>query len=226
MKLDPKIRRLSDPGTAILLFFLAAFAVITACLELYLLAAGEAAVTVVLTVYAILSRRERRKRLTAYTESLVYSAENARSSTLTNFPLPMAVFRLDDSSVVWGNEMFFSIFGLASKRLDARMEELIPGFTGKWLLEGREQYPTLLDIGGRKYQLHGNLIRSDKGDENAYSGVTYWVDVTDADEIRTRFQESRPVPGIIILDNLEFVNICCRGIFNYGVILAIFQCGE
>ena len=203
LKLDPKIRRLSDPGTAILLFFLAAFAVITACLELYLLAAGEAAVTVVLTVYAILSRRERRKRLTAYTESLVYSAENARSSTLTNFPLPMAVFRLDDSSVVWGNEMFFSIFGLASKRLDARMEELIPGFTGKWLLEGREQYPTLLDIGGRKYQLHGNLIRSDKGDENAYSGVTYWVDVTDADEIRTRFQESRPVPGIIILDNLD-----------------------
>ena len=55
LKLDPKIRRLSDPGTAILLFFLAAFAVITACLELYLLAAGEAAVTVVLTVYAILN---------------------------------------------------------------------------------------------------------------------------------------------------------------------------
>ena len=203
MKNDPKIKRLADRGTAILLFFLAVFAVVTALNKLYLLAAAEGAVTVILLVFSIIAYRARRAQLAAYTEELVYQAQDARSSTLTHFPLPMAVFRLDDSCVVWGNDMFFSIFGVAAKRLDARMDELIPGFSGKWLLEGREQYPTLLDVGGRKYQLHGNLIRSEKAEEASFTGVTYWVDVTDADAIRTRFQETRPVPGIIVLDNLD-----------------------
>ncbi len=203
MKTDPKIRRLSESGMAILLFFMAVFALLTAWRGELLLAAAEGTVFVILLVFSIFARRARSQKLTSYAESLIYNGDSAKSSTLANFPLPMAVFRLDDSSVVWGNEMFFKIFGITTKRLDARMEELIPGFSGKWLLDGREQYPTLLDIGGRKYQLHGNLIRGEKGGEASFTGVTYWVDVTDAEEMRSRFQQSRPVPGIIIIDNLD-----------------------
>ena len=149
MKFDPKIKRLSDPGTGILLFFLGVFALITLYFGLPYLAAAEAAVLVILLVFSILARRSREKKLTAYTEELVYAAEDARNNTLTHFPLPMAVFRLDDSSVVWGNEMFYDIFGVSNKRLDAKMNELVPGFSGKWLVEGKEQYPALLEVGGR-----------------------------------------------------------------------------
>ena len=203
MKFDPKIKRLSDPGTGILLFFLGVFALITLYFGLPYLAAAEAAVLVILLVFSILARRSREKKLTAYTEELVYAAEDARNNTLTHFPLPMAVFRLDDSSVVWGNEMFYDIFGVPNKRLDARMNELVPGFSGKWLLEGKDQYPALLEIGGRKYRLHGNLTRNEKAGENVYTGVTYWVDVTEADEIRNRYRETRPTPAIIVLDNWD-----------------------
>ena len=203
MKFDPKIKRLSDPGTGILLFFLGVFALVTLYFGLPYLAAAEATVLVVLLIYSILARRSREKKLTAYTEELVYAAEDARNNTLTHFPLPMAVFRLDDSSVVWGNEMFYDIFGVSNKRLDARMNELVPGFSGKWLLEGRDQYPTLLEVGGRKYRLHGNLTRNEKAGENVYTGVTYWVDVTEADEIRSRYRETRPTPAIIVLDNWD-----------------------
>ena len=203
MKFDPKIKRLSDPGTGILLFFLGVFALITLYFGLPYLAAAEAAVLVVLLIYSIFARRSREKKLTAYTEELVYAAEDARNNTLTHFPLPMAVFRLDDSSVVWGNEMFYDIFGVSNKRLDARMNELVPGFSGKWLLEGKDQYPALLEVGGRKYRLHGNLTRNEKAGENVYTGVTYWVDVTEADEIRSRYRETRPTPAIIVLDNWD-----------------------
>ena len=203
MKFDPKIKRLSDPGVGILLFFLGVFALITLYFGLPYLAAAEAAVLVVLLIYSIFARRSREKKLTAYTEELVYAAEDARNNTLTHFPLPMAAFRLDDSSVVWGNEMFYDIFGVSNKRLDARMNELVPGFSGKWLLEGKDQYPALLEVGGRKYRLHGNLTRNEKAGENVYTGVTYWVDVTEADEIRSRYRETRPAPAIIVLDNWD-----------------------
>ncbi len=203
MKMDPKIKRLSDTGMGILLLFLGIFALVTLFFGLPYLAAAEGAVLVILLVYSILAHRARAKQLTAYTESLVYSAENAKSNTLAHFPLPMAVFRVDDSTVVWGNEMFYSIFGVNGKRLDAKMTDLLPGFSGKWLLEGREQYPTLLEVGGRKYQLHGNLIGSEKGDAASFTGVTYWVDMTETDDIRTRYQETRPIPAVIVLDNLD-----------------------
>ena len=203
MKMDPKIKRLSDTGMGILLLFLGIFALVTLFFGLPYLAAAEGAVLVILLVYSILAHRARAKQLTAYTESLVYSAENAKSSTLAHFPLPMAVFRVDDSTVVWGNEMFYSIFGVNGKRLDAKMTDLLPGFSGKWLLEGREQYPTLLEVGGRKYQLHGNLIGSEKGDVSSFTGVTYWVDMTETDDVRTRYQETRPIPAVIVLDNLD-----------------------
>ena len=203
MKMDPKIKRLSDTGMGILLLFLGIFALVTLFFGQPYLAAAEAAVLVILLVYSILAHRARAKQLTAYSESLIYSAEDAKSNTLTHFPLPMAVFRVDDTTVVWGNEMFYSIFGVTGKRLDAKMTDLLPGFSGKWLLEGREQYPTLLEVGGRKYQLHGNLIGSEKGDVASFTGVTYWVDMTETDDIRTRYQESRPIPAVIVLDNLD-----------------------
>ena len=201
--MDPKIKRLSDTGMGILLLFLGIFALVTLFFGQPYLAAAEAAVLVILLVYSILAHRARAKQLTAYSESLIYSAEDAKSNTLTHFPLPMAVFRVDDTTVVWGNEMFYSIFGVTGKRLDAKMTDLLPGFSGKWLLEGREQYPTLLEVGGRKYQLHGNLIGSEKGDVASFTGVTYWVDMTETDDIRTRYQESRPIPAVIVLDNLD-----------------------
>ena len=203
MKSERDLKRLSDPGLGILLFFLLVFALITLYLKQTYLAAAELTVFVILLVYTIFARRARSRLLSASMEAIAYETEDAKSNTLRNFPLPMAVFKLDDTGVVWGNEMFFSMFGVSSKRLDARMAELLPGFSGKWLLEGREQYPSVLEIGGRKYQVHGNLIRSEKAGDNAFTGVTYWVDVTESEEIRRRYQDSRPVPGIVIIDNLD-----------------------
>ncbi len=203
LKSERDLKRLSDPGLGILLFFLLVFALITLYLKQTYLAAAELTVFVILLVYTIFARRARSRLLSASMEAIAYETEDAKSNTLRNFPLPMAVFKLDDTGVVWGNEMFFSMFGVSSKRLDARMAELLPGFSGKWLLEGREQYPSVLEIGGRKYQVHGNLIRSEKAGDNAFTGVTYWVDVTESEEIRRRYQDSRPVPGIVIIDNLD-----------------------
>ena len=168
------------------------------------LAAAEGAAILLLLIFNLITRRRKEKLLAAYIESVTYDTENAKSSTLMNFPLPIAVFALDDSRIIWGNEMFFRMVGETGTRLDANLAELVPQFSGKWLLEGKTRYPTLLEVQGRKYQLHGNLIHSEKDKENsAFMGITYWVDVTDYDDIRIRYESTRPVAGIVIIDNLE-----------------------
>ncbi len=204
MKTNKKIKRLAEPGIGIYLFFFALFAAASLFFRQYYLAAGEGAVFVVLLIYAIVVRRRKEKQLAAYIESITYDAESAKNNTLLHFPLPIAVFRLNDSSIVWGNEMFFQLFGERSGRMDLRIVDLLPDFTGKWLMDGQRCYPGLVTLNDRKYQLHGNLIRSDRpGEDAAFMGITYWVDVTEYDDIRLRYENTRPVPGVIIIDNLD-----------------------
>ena len=202
--MNKNLRRLAEPGATIHMFVLVAFAVATLLFGLYELAAIEAGVILLLVVISVFAKRRKEKQLAAYIESVTYETENAKNNTLMNFPLPIAVFRLADSVIVWGNDMFFDMCGEHGTRMDASIARMVPQFSGKWLLEGKTQYPTLLELSGRKYQLHGNIIRSDKGDDqNAFMGITYWVDVTDYDKIRQEYEHTRPVAGIVIIDNLE-----------------------
>ena len=201
--MNKNLRRLAEPGK-LPLILLVAFAAATLLYGMYTLAAIEGGAILLLMIFFFLSKRRREKQLRAYIESVTYETENAKSSTLTNFPLPIAVFGLDDSRIIWGNEMFFKMCGETGTRLDANLTELVPQFSGKWLLEGKTRYPTLLEVGGRKYQLHGNIIRSDKDKEKSpFMGITYWVDVTDYDNIRIEYENSRPIAGVVIIDNLE-----------------------
>ena len=172
---------------------------------LMMVSALEALVWVGLLIYSYISAKNKRKELEAYVESIVYDSDNAKNNTLLNFPLPIAVFRLTDSGIVWANSAFFSACGSEGKRLDARISDLVPDFSGKWLTEGQQQYPSLVTLQGKKYRVHGNVIRPDSNaDDNvSYLGITYWVDITEYDDIRIEYEQSRPVAAVVVVDNFE-----------------------
>ena len=203
--MNKTLRRLVEPGW-LPLGFLVLFAAATLYLGHYRLAAAEALAILVLLVYCLVIRQHREKRLAAYLEAVTYETENAKSSTLMSFPLPIAIFCIDDSRIVWGNEAFFQMCGETGSRLDANLAQLVPQFSGKWLLDGKSRYPTLLEIHDRKYQLFGERIHSEKEAEtegSPFMGITYWVDVTEYDNIRIEYENSRPVAGVVIIDNLD-----------------------
>ena len=185
------------------LIMLVIFAAVTAYEGMYELATAEATVAGAIIFLSYLTKRRKERLFTDYLESITYEADNAKNSTIMCFPLPIAVFRLDDSRIVWGNEMFFQMCGEPGQRLDACLNELVPHFSGTWLLEGKSCYPTLLEMGGRKYQLHGNVIPPENGMNNVIMGITYWVDVTEYDDMRIAYEKTRPVAGIVIIDNLD-----------------------
>ena len=202
--MNKNLKRLAEPNVRMHLFFMVLFAAATLFFKMYELAAAEGAVILLLVVYSLIVSRRKRKQLAAYIESVTYDTETAKNNTLMNFPLPIAVFRLEDSRIVWGNEMFFTMCGSTGARLDARVADMVPEFSGKWLMEGKTQHPGLLEIGGKRYRVHGNIVRSEKSDEDgAFMGITYWVDVTEYDNIRREYESSRPAAGIIVADNLD-----------------------
>ena len=113
------------------------------------IAYGEAVVTVLLAIYALIRARARQKELQAFVENVTYNAESATNNTLIHFPLPMAVFRLNDSGVVWGNQPFWEMCGRTSPAFDAKLASLVPEFNSKWLLEGKNRMADLLEVDGK-----------------------------------------------------------------------------
>ncbi|MBQ8074824.1 MAG: DHH family phosphoesterase [Oscillospiraceae bacterium] len=214
--MNKKLRALVDINAGVYLITMSCFVAATFVLGYFVLSGTRAgyllellsgaeavAVLVLLVVYSV-TTKNRQKNLESYIETVMYDSENARSRTLMNFPLPIAVFQLDDTRIVWANDEFFRICGSKGTRYDARMVDFLPEFDSKWLSEGQSQYPTLLQLNGRRYRVHGNLIRHDFEDENVtFMGITYWLDVTEYDDIRIEYEESRPVAGVILIDNYE-----------------------
>ena len=205
MKGNKKIQKLVEPGAGVYLFFLVLFAVATVFFKMYYLAAAEGVAVIIFAVYVLILKHNKSKELSEYIESVKYDTENAKNNTLMNFPLPIAVFRMDDYRIIWANDIFFEMCASdVVSRLDASISDIVPDFSGKWLTEGKKIYPNILEISGKKYQLHGKIIRSDKEDEtSAFMGIGYFVDVTDYDNIRLEYENSRPVPGIVVVDNME-----------------------
>ena len=204
--MNNKLQKIIEPGTRLFLIIMIAFAVASFFFN-ETLAFVEAGVIGLLIIYYLLAARKRRKQLVAYIENVTYNAESAKNNTLMNFPLPIVVFKLSDNQIIWGNQIFFDLFGNRQPSFEAALTDMVPGFSSKWLMEGKKQYPGLVQVGERKYQLHGNIIRGKnenvKNAEQNFMGITYWVDVTDFDNIKTEYENSRPVTMIFVVDNYD-----------------------
>ena len=203
---NKKLQKLIEPGTRLFLLIMVAFAVATFFFN-ETLAAVEAVVIALLVIYYLLAARRRRRQLVEYIENVTYNAESAKNNTLMNFPLPIVVFNISDNQIIWGNQIFFDLFGDRQPGFEAELSDMVPGFSSKWLLEGKKQYPGLVQVGDRKYQLHGNIIRAKNEDvkehSRDYMGITYWVDVTEFDNIKLEFESSRPVTMLFLVDNYD-----------------------
>ena len=213
--MNKNLRRLIDSNDGIYFIVLSVFALVSFVLgyfffrdtaasrPLLIISAVEAGIVVVLLIFFMLTMKRKQAQLVSYIESVTYDSENAKKNTLMNFPLPVAVFRIDDSRIVWANDAFFKACGNTGTRLDAKISDLVPDFSGKWLMEGKSQYPALIPMLGRKFRVHGNTVRPDNEADRAYMGITYWFDITEYDDTRIEYEQSRPVASVLVIDNYD-----------------------
>ena len=204
--MNKKMHTLAELDIWIYMTVIAVFIAATAASGMFELAIIESIIFLVVVIFTLLNRRKKTQVLDEYIESIRYDAENAKGSTLKNFPLPISVFRMSDSTIIWGNDKFFDVCGETASRLDAKISDIVSGFSCKWLEASEKEYPDIVEVGGRKFRLFGNVVQSEytvSSGSGSFMGICYWLDVSDFESIKKKFADTRPVAGVVVIDNLD-----------------------
>ena len=161
----------------------------------------------VIVVFALYKRnsRKRRNSVRRYVESLAFQVDNASKNTIVNFPMPVVILRLDTSEIVWENQGFENMVGEGSsgRLYDAHITEIIPGFDTRWIMEGKSSCPFDVQVGERKYNVYGTLVKGPGAESTGLLATLFWVDITDFSELRERFRRTRPVVAVLLIDSHE-----------------------
>ena len=115
----------------------------------------------------------------------------------------MAVFRLNDSGVVWGNQPFWEMCGRTSPAFDAKLASLVPEFNSKWPLEGKTAWRIFSRWTGKSIRSTATWSAPESARRPEFMGITYWVDVTEYDDVKQEYLATRPVVMVMLVDNYD-----------------------
>ena len=175
-----------------------------------LLAVAEALVSALVLYVGVRRNRMAQHSVRQYLDRVSGGMDTARSSNMLYAPLPMLVFDLNTGEILWGNDRFVGLTGLKDKLFEVTVADAVPGFDSHWLLEGKREAPDYVVWNHRTYRVFGALNCTDelKGDHSTMA-TTYWLDITEAEQMRQTLDMTRPAVAILMIDNYEDLMKAC-----------------
>ncbi len=175
-----------------------------------LLAAAEGLVAALVIFVAHNRTRMAQASVRQYMDRVSGGMDSARSSNMLYAPLPMLVFDVRTGEILWCNDMFLALTTQREKLYESSVESVIPDFTYRWVLEGKRECPELLRWNDRIYRIFGALSRpEDKEVEQPTLATTYWMDVTESEEMRQTLELTKPLVAILMIDNYDELTKAC-----------------
>ena len=197
--------------TNIMLYGMCLAAFVIAAIPLSpLLAVAEALVSALVLYVGVRRNRMAQHSVRQYLDRVSGGMDTARSSNMLYAPLPMLVFDLNTGEILWGNDRFVGLTGMKDKLFEVTVADAVPGFDSHWLLEGKREAPEYVVWNHRTYRVFGALNRTDelKGDHSTMA-TTYWLDITEAEQMRQTLDMTRPTVAILMIDNYEDLMKAC-----------------
>ena len=219
--MSKKIIRGFRTNMALYSLCLLAFVIVTIPVE-PLLAAGEALVAVVVLLLGNRRNKMAQASVRQYMDRVSGGMDSARSSNMLYAPLPMLVFDVNTGEVLWSNDMFLQLTSQTEKIFEMLVDTVVPDFSYRWLLEGKREYPELFPWNGRIYRVFGSLSHPEEMERDQTPlATTYWMDVTDSEEMRQTLELTRPLVAILMVDNYEELMKACPESKRSAVLAAL-----
>ena len=201
--MDKRFSRMTESGTRLTFVVMLLFAAVT-WVQVHW-AAGLAELVLVGLLYLYYRQRTKRRaaEIRKYVENLAFSVDDASKHSMVNFPLPMAILRVDTGEIIWCNDYFTQISGKKDTLFETHITDVLHGFDTRWIMEGKTLCPYDVELGEQKYQVYGNMVRSGRNRGSALLATLFWVDITEYSRLRDYVERTRPAVGLIVIDSYE-----------------------
>ena len=197
--MNRKLGRLLEPGMDLFFMVMLIFSAASMIAGAGALALTELVATGVLYGYYQYSKLKRRRELEAFIQSATNTLGNTDGGRT---PFPMALVRMGDGALIWGNDSFLSLSGFRERLYEQKITDLLPDFKMDWLGSGKREYPFDVTVNGRRYRVYGTALHADDSYGTMLAAL-YFTDLTELYQIRDEYIRSRPVVSIILIDNYE-----------------------
>ena len=194
------VGRLLYPNTVWYFAVMLLFAAAAAVLRQYYLAGVALIVTLIVFTISRVQLSRRKRQLMSYVQT---ATDSVGISVHAGSAFPMAVIRLPENEIIWGNPSFFAITGLSDTACYQTLDSVISGFSTSWLREGQSELPGDRIMGGRRYRIYGNYVRSEDDATTVQLATIYFADMTEMFNVRDEFMRTRPIVSIVLIDNYD-----------------------
>ncbi|MBP3500818.1 MAG: DHH family phosphoesterase [Oscillospiraceae bacterium] len=218
---NKKISRILKTNVTLYMLCLALFVLAAIPVDLRL-AIGEAVMAILVYVLCRKRSRSTQQSLRQYLDRLNGGMDSARASNMLFAPLPMMVFSLHSEEILWGNDSFMQLSGKGEELFDMHVEAVVPQFNTHWILEDKRECPELVMWNDRIYRVFGSVSRhGEMGRSEEPLATTYWMDVTELEQMRQTLEMTQPVVAILMIDNYEELMKACPESKRSAVLAAL-----
>ena len=200
--MNKKLSRLFSTNLTVYFLVMVLFCLVSWCRHSYVLAAVESVVVIGLFIYYRIRAVRRKRDIAQYLQDASISVDSVSNEEMS-IPVPALILNMSDQEIMWCNDAFMQLSGASDSLFEVSLTDIFPDFPTDWLGEGRSECPQEAVRDNRRYRVYGDLIRS-QDDSSAYlTAMLYFVDVTELLDVRDEYDLSRPVVGIILVDNYD-----------------------
>lgn len=160
-------------------------------------------VVALLSIYTIINNKKKMSKWTKYIENLSQDLGTAAQSSIINLPLPLSLLNFE-GKLVWYNSKFLELFK-DKDLLDVELTKIVPQINTSELFDDKIEIGDI-KIGDKFFELKKRVLNIDsKNKENSYILMLYWIEKTEYVNLKTKYNEDRPVVALVEVDNYDEV---------------------
>ena len=145
----------------------------------------------------------RRAEWTRYIEGLSSDIDSATKQSILNLPIPLTMVEID-GTITWYNSKFLEVVD-KKDLLEKNIEDIIPGFDLQDIIQQKSQVEKKATINERNFKVLYNIIKLSKDHASNYIIMLYWIETTNYELLKKKYNEEKTVVSLIQVDNYDEV---------------------
>ncbi|ARE89805.1 DHH family phosphoesterase [Clostridium formicaceticum] len=199
---NPRFFKMLVPDTRIYIFIIG---LLIAIISFYNHIIGLVGILVLtyLIYYNLKTTNIRREEWTRYIEGLSSDIDSVTKQSILNMPIPLTMVEID-GTIKWYNRKFLEVMD-SQGLLDKNIEDIIPGFELQDILQSKNTMTKKANINSRSFNVLYNIIKSEKNHISTYVIMLYWIEETDYEILKKKYNEEKMVIALVQADNFDEV---------------------